>query len=96
MVNLYFVHMLLEHTTYERILREVDFLFIPVVNPGIITGKFKYKSFFFLFSTDGFVYSHTTDRDWVKNRKDVGSGCFGVNLNRNFDFKFNASSDVRS
>lgn len=35
---------------------------------------------------DGYVYSHTTDRYWRKNRQpNVGSSCIGTDLNRNWD-----------
>ncbi|ROT62030.1 molting fluid carboxypeptidase A precursor [Penaeus vannamei] len=38
---------------------------------------------------DGYEYSHTTDRLWRKNRRpNSGSGCTGVDLNRNFDMAF--------
>jgi murein tripeptide amidase MpaA len=43
---------------------------------------------------DGYVYSHTTDRDWIKNRRQVSSSCFGTDLNRNFQYHFTASNDV--
>ena len=33
---------------------------------------------------DGYIYAHTTDRGWRKNRRDNGDGTFGVDLNRNF------------
>ena len=36
MVNLYFIHMLLEHPDYEKLLKKVDFLFVPIANPGSI------------------------------------------------------------
>lgn len=37
---------------------------------------------------DGYVYTHTTDRYWRKNRRDNGDGTFGVDLNRNFPFQW--------
>ena len=33
---------------------------------------------------DGYVYSHTTQRLWRKNRRNNGGGEFGVDLNRNW------------
>lgn len=46
---------------------------------------------------DGYVYTHTTDRTWRKNRKpDEVTGCIGVDLNRNFNFQWggvNSDSD---
>jgi len=38
-----------------------------------------------LMNPDGYEYSRTTDRMWRKNkRKNAGTGCLGVDLNRNF------------
>ncbi|XP_064073997.1 uncharacterized protein LOC113399284 [Vanessa tameamea] len=37
---------------------------------------------------DGYNYSMTVDRLWRKNRRDLGNGTFGVDLNRNFDYSF--------
>jgi hypothetical protein len=45
-------------------------------------------------STDGYVYTHTTDRLWNKNRRDVGSNCFGVDVNANFHYQFTRTNDV--
>ncbi|XP_003741944.2 carboxypeptidase B [Galendromus occidentalis] len=33
---------------------------------------------------DGYVYTHTSNRLWRKNRSRQARGCFGVDLNRNF------------
>ncbi|XP_069700916.1 zinc carboxypeptidase-like isoform X1 [Periplaneta americana] len=35
---------------------------------------------------DGYAYSHETDRLWRKNRRPLPEGCYGVDLNRNWDF----------
>jgi len=35
---------------------------------------------------DGYVYTLTTDRMWRKTRSPGGSGCYGTDANRNFDF----------
>ncbi|TMW39175.1 hypothetical protein DOY81_015745, partial [Sarcophaga bullata] len=41
---------------------------------------------------DGYQYSRITDRLWTKNRHfDTKTGCFGVNLDRNFDYKWGYS-----
>lgn len=37
---------------------------------------------------DGFVYSHTNDRLWRKNRRFVNGSCTGVDLNRNFAYQW--------
>ncbi|XP_037876267.1 carboxypeptidase B [Bombyx mori] len=37
---------------------------------------------------DGYEFSHNEDRLWMRNRRNVGHGYFGVDLNRNFDYKF--------
>ena len=44
------------------------------------------------FNPDGYEYNHLTDPngggDWRKNRRDNGSGCYGIDLNRNFSYKW--------
>lgn len=44
------------------------------------------------FNPDGYEYNHQTDPngggDWRKNRSVNGSGCYGVDLNRNFSYKW--------
>src|SRR5262249_2175906 len=51
-----------------------ELYFIPVVNP------------------DGYVYNQTTNPNgggrWRKNRRNSGGGAFGVDINRNFDYKW--------
>ncbi len=37
---------------------------------------------------DGYVYTHTVDRYWRKNRRDNGDGTYGVDLNRNFAWEW--------
>lgn len=38
---------------------------------------------------DGYQYSRITDRLWTKNRYfDSQTGCYGVNLNRNYDYQW--------
>ncbi len=37
---------------------------------------------------DGLVYVATTDENWRKNRRDNGDGSFGVDLNRNYSYKW--------
>lgn len=65
--------------------KKVSFIIVPVVNP------------------DGYRYTWTSDRLWRKNRSSIptprmtngtsGSKCYGVDLNRNFDVKFNTLQD---
>lgn len=46
---------------------------------------------------DGYIFSFTAgNRMWSKTRRSVGNGCFGVDLDRNFQFSFQATSDVGS
>lgn len=37
---------------------------------------------------DGYVYSHTTNRAWVKNRRQVSADCIGADVHRNFQYQF--------
>lgn len=48
-----------------------------------------------ILNPDGYAYTFTTNRMWRKNRKRDISGCYGVDLNRNFGYKWNTggSSD---
>jgi len=64
---------LLTHPRMSRLTNQYDFFILPVTNP------------------DGYEYSHTTDRLWRKNRarSPITLGlCRGVDLNRNFGFKW--------
>jgi hypothetical protein len=45
---------------------------------------------------DGYLYTHTNDRFWRKNRRDNGNGTFGVDLNRNWPVEWVASSNTSS
>ena len=46
-----------------------------------------------LVNPDGYEFSRSEDRQWRKNRrKNPGSKCFGVDLNRNFLKKFGTAS----
>jgi len=45
---------------------------------------------------DGYEYSHTRDRMWRKNRKVVSGTCVGVDLNRNFGYKWNTGGSSSS
>ncbi len=44
------------------------------------------------FNVDGYEYNHLTDPNgggnWRKNRRNNGGGCFGIDLNRNFGYKW--------
>jgi len=64
---------LVTNTQHEHLLDMFDFFILPVVNP------------------DGYEFSHTTDRLWRKNRAfnpEVFGLCRGVDLNRNFGYKW--------
>lgn len=37
---------------------------------------------------DGYEYTWTTDRSWRKTRSGPINGCYGVDPNRNFDYKY--------
>jgi len=44
---------------------------------------------------DGYVYSHTTDRYWRKNRQlNPSSSCVGIDLNRNWDADWNGGEST--
>lgn len=50
-------------------------------------------------NADGYVYTWTTYRLWRKNRRDNGGGVYGVDLNRNWSYKWGgqgSSGDPRS
>ncbi|XP_052060732.1 carboxypeptidase B-like [Mytilus californianus] len=63
-------------TAVEQLVDDFDWYIIPVLNP------------------DGYVYTHNKDRLWRKNRRRPLFGdnltdiCHGVDLNRNFDYKW--------
>jgi extracellular matrix protein 14 len=79
MAVLYFIHEIVEHDyEFPDLLASVDFVFIPVSNP------------------DGYAFSFTSgNRAWNKNRRvNSGSTCLGVDINRNFEYQFLASSNV--
>ncbi|ORY87504.1 hypothetical protein BCR35DRAFT_277408 [Leucosporidium creatinivorum] len=91
-VVLYLIHDLLlstvyvpypshSHRTYSRptaahLLDTVEFTFIPTLNP------------------DGYSWTWATegDRLWRKNRQPTGDGCYGVDMNRNWGFKWASGS----
>ncbi|KAK7191668.1 Metallocarboxypeptidase A-like protein-like protein 2 [Paraphaeosphaeria sporulosa] len=62
--------------TVRTFLDSYDFFILPFVNP------------------DGFVYSQTTQRLWRKNRQPGpnNSTCFGRDINRNWEFAWNATA----
>ncbi len=69
-----------ESEANSDLLTAYDFYFMPVANP------------------DGYEYSHTRNRFWRKNRGSgsralsaLFSSCRGVDLNRNFGFKWGES-----
>jgi hypothetical protein len=60
--------------TVTNLIDNRELYFLPVVNP------------------DGYVYNETTNPTggglWRKNRRSLGSGQYGIDLNRNFGFTF--------
>ncbi|KAK4057321.1 hypothetical protein OIO90_001818 [Microbotryomycetes sp. JL221] len=72
---LYLAHDLLATTTSVNpspLLNEFEFTFVPVSNP------------------DGYEYTWSPDGDrlWRKNRQPVGDGCLGIDLNKNWAYKW--------
>jgi len=69
----YIMRDLVTNPRHNAMLDQYDFFILPVVNP------------------DGYEYTHTSDRLWRKNRANnpltLGL-CRGVDLNRNFGFKW--------
>ncbi|XP_065344043.1 carboxypeptidase B-like [Cloeon dipterum] len=65
----------------------------------LVDNRAKYRSFVDdvdfhivpLVNVDGYEYSHTRDRLWRKNRADLWGPCNGVDLNRNFGYKWGTS-----
>jgi hypothetical protein len=45
---------------------------------------------------DGYVYTHSTERFWRKNRRDNGDGTFGVDTNRNWPWAWQFSTNTSS
>lgn len=89
--TLFYMWYLLEnYATSEEIqylVNNTELYFVPMVNP------------------DGYIYNVTTEPGggglWRKNRRDIGDGNFGVDLNRNYSYgwgttgiSFDTSSDV--
>jgi hypothetical protein len=77
-VLIYFITHVLENYGVDPEITEIvdntELWFIPILNP------------------DGYEYNRQTDPGgggmWRKNRRDNGNGTFGVDLNRNYDFKW--------
>ena len=96
MQSLYFIDYLLDAPQFtnhkaslfvEELLKKVAIYFVPIVNP------------------DGWSYNEQIapngGGNWRKNRRNNGSGNFGVDINRNFPYKWsvsgsssNSSSDI--
>ncbi|KAI0277041.1 Zn-dependent exopeptidase [Russula aff. rugulosa BPL654] len=78
---LYIAHALLadpsEKFSLARLLERHNFYIVPVTNP------------------DGYVYTWEKDRFWHKNRLQLGpeTRCVGVDMNRNWGFKWKAKSN---
>ncbi|KAI0300500.1 hypothetical protein B0F90DRAFT_1846663 [Multifurca ochricompacta] len=78
---LYIAHALLADSSEEfslaRLLERHNFYIIPVPNP------------------DGYAYTWDQDRFWYKNRLQFGpqAGCVGIDMNRNWGYKWKAKSN---
>ncbi|KAG6448454.1 hypothetical protein O3G_MSEX005550 [Manduca sexta] len=75
--TLYAIKKLVLDVTEQDLVRDVDWIIMPIANP------------------DGYIFSHTNDRFWRKNRARgfiIGDICMGVDLNRNFDFHWGTLS----
>lgn len=78
MVNVYIIHEIVEHY-YD---------FADILDRVDLV-------FLAVANPDGYIFSFTSgNRNWNKNRRAVGSGCIGVDLNRNFQFSFTQSNDA--
>ncbi|KZR99500.1 putative Carboxypeptidase B, partial [Daphnia magna] len=74
-VATYIIQQLVEVPANAKLLSNVDWYIMPVVNPD----GFKLK---------GYEYSHTRDRLWRKTRSMTSNpACRGVDPNRNFGYK---------
>ncbi|EAT46817.1 AAEL002000-PA [Aedes aegypti] len=49
-----------------------------------------------LVNPDGYIYSTETDRYWRKNRRRLSDKCVGVDLNRNFGFRWDVGVNLFS
>ncbi|KAM0789382.1 hypothetical protein ACM66B_000211 [Microbotryomycetes sp. NB124-2] len=77
--SLYLMHDLLLTTTSPNpspLLNSLEFTFVPVSNP------------------DGYEYTWAPegDRLWRKNRQPVGDDCFGIDLNKNWAYKWSSGN----
>lgn len=86
----YMWYLLENYTTNPEIaylVNETEMYFVPMINP------------------DGYIENQTTDPNgggmWRKNKRNLGGGIFGVDLNRNYSYEwgttgidFNQTSDV--
>jgi hypothetical protein len=77
-VLLYFISYLTNNYGTDSVVTNIidnrELWFVPIINP------------------DGYVYNQTTNPNgggsWRKNRRDNGDGSYGVELNRNFGYKW--------
>ncbi len=79
---IFYMHYILENYNtdpeIQNLVNSVELYFVPCVNP------------------DGYVYNQTTNPNggglWRKNRRDNGSGIYGVDLNRNYGYQWGLNS----
>lgn len=63
--------------------------FLTSEDPAIMEIAQNYEWYIFpVVNPDGFVYSHTTDRQWRKTRSQHSILCRGADPNRNWGFNF--------
>jgi murein tripeptide amidase MpaA len=62
-------------------------------NPGVTQAVDGYEIWIApVWNPDGYEYVFCCDNNWRKNRRDLGGGEFGVDLNRNYPFGWGAAS----
>ncbi|XP_013171651.1 PREDICTED: carboxypeptidase B-like [Papilio xuthus] len=74
---LYAIRKLVVDITDRDLVDNIDWIILPIANP------------------DGYEFSHTNTRFWRKNRSTghmIGNICLGVDLNRNFDYRWGTLS----
>jgi len=66
---------------HELMVKDTD----PAVNAFLDSFDFTFMP---VLNPDGYDFTWQSDRLWRKNRRPVGNGCIGVDLNRNWDYEW--------